>query len=89
MRSVHKSEALSRLTQRPPEITLSIAQAIKRTFGFRKLGILDRLRDLNRREQRRDPIRPEFRETLTQHFEGDVRLLAETIGRNLDHWLGK
>jgi len=84
---VHGSEALSRLTQRPPEVTLSIARALKRAFGLKKIGILDRLRELNRKEQRRNPMRPQFREALTRYFEEDVRLLAATIGRDLDHWL--
>jgi hypothetical protein len=84
----HRSELLSRVTQRPPQGLMKLARAIKRMLGLSRLGVLDVLRNANARTTRRRALSPELRSRIAAGFSDDIRLLELLIHRDLGHWLG-
>ena len=83
----HRTRLLARLTQRPPKVLVSAAKGIKRLTGIKRLGILDRLRQSNRRAATREGLDPHLKEEMKTYFADDVALLGSLIGRDLSHWL--
>ena len=63
-----------------------LAGILKKRLGLPSMGIATRIRDANLSEARRFDD-PALRAQLSDHFAEEVALLAETIGRDLSHWL--
>ena len=84
---VHRSQKLSRFTQRPPRALMSVANGVKRALGISQLGILERVRSVNRETRKREPIPPAFLERLREAFGPEVERLSKMFDRDLSHWL--
>jgi len=83
----HRTKLLARLTQRPPRSLITIAQSVKRVTGIKRLGVLDRIRQTNRRAATRQSLGPELANELRAYFAEDVALLGRLLDRDLSHWL--
>jgi hypothetical protein len=83
----HRTETLARFTQRPPRTLVHAARGIKKVTGIQRFGVLDRLRQSNRRTATRQEISPAFEARLKQYFREDVELLGSLIDRDLSHWV--
>jgi len=83
----HRAESLARFTQRPPRALVRASAAIKRVTGIQRFGVLDRLRQTNRRTASRQEISPAFEGRLKEYFRDDVELLGSLLDRDLSHWV--
>ncbi len=84
---VHLSQTLSRFTQRPPGALMRVANSMKRVLGISQLGILERIRSVNKETRKREPIPPAFLAKLRNAFRPEVERLGGMLGRDLSHWL--
>lgn len=84
---VHRWQWLSNLTQRPPGPALAMAHSMKSALGIDRLGILERVRSVNRELRKREPLDEAFEAELRRGFEPEVRALSRLLGRNLDAWI--
>ncbi len=84
---VARSDKLAQLTERPPEAWVQGARLIRRALGVERIGLLNRLRDINKRFERRQALRPEFRAQLVEAFAPDVQKLQTMLGRDLGIWM--
>lgn len=83
----HRTKLIARLTQRPPRPLIAAATAVKRVTGIKRLGVLNRLRQSNRRAATRQELSPELARELREYFAEDVALLGRLTGRDLGYWL--
>jgi hypothetical protein len=80
---VHRSRLLGRFTQRPPAAIALLARTASRLLHVERLGVMRRLRDLNRERRERRPLDDEFRRRLADVFRDDTARLARVIGHDL------
>ena len=80
---VHRSRLLGRFTQRPPAAIARLARTGARLLRVERLGVMRRLRDLNRERRVRRPLNEEFRRRLADVFREDTAKLARLIGHDL------
>lgn len=85
----HRVGALGDFTQRPPRRLVNAGLRIKEVLGIQHLGLLNRLREMNRVAGRRPKLAPELREKILETYRDDIRRLSRLTGRSLDHWLGE
>ncbi|WP_340267112.1 sulfotransferase domain-containing protein [Sphingobium mellinum] len=78
----HKSRILASLTQIPPPWVRKSSRVLTQLAG-RQLGILSRLRDLNRRSGYKTRIDPSLKEEIRRYYEPDNALLAARFGIRL------
>lgn len=83
----HRISVLGRLTESPPTIVRHGVRTVKRVFGVREFGVLNRVRAINEVAEKRAPLRPAFRAELVDEFREEIALLAELLDRDLSHWL--
>jgi len=83
---VARSGVLARFTERPPEAWRKGAGWIRRIAGIKRIGVLQRLRDMNKQIIQRQPLRPEFRAELVDVFAPEVEKLEHILGRDLRMW---
>jgi len=78
----------NRVVHRPRTATVvRVGAAVKRGLGLRRsLGVWRRLSPLLSRRQRRDPLPPDLRHDLEEHFREDVDRLATLLERDLSAW---
>jgi Sulfotransferase domain len=61
--------------------------AVRGRLGVRRgLGLWRRLDGMNRLDQRRQPLSPEFERTLKRYFAADVARLGRLLNRDLECW---
>lgn len=78
----HKSRLVASLTQIPPPWVRRSSAMLTQLAG-RQLGILARLRDLNRRSGYRIRVDPALKEEIRRYYEADNALLAARFGVRL------
>lgn len=83
----HRLDAVGNFTQRPPRRLVQAGLKAKALLGIDRLGLLNRLRRLNRVEGRRAPLSPELREEILEAYQDDIQRLSQLTGRPLGHWL--
>jgi hypothetical protein len=86
-RRTHRLRLVSRLTQRPLRPVIKTSKALKRRFGFERIGILDWLRRANRIPASRSGLRGELWRKMADTFAEDVALLSSLLGRVFSSWL--
>lgn len=84
---IHRSQLVSRFTQRPPRALMGLANGVKKALGIKQLGFLERVRSVNKETRKRDPISPAFLEKLREAFRPEVARLGSMLDRDLSHWL--
>jgi hypothetical protein len=75
----HRFQRLGRFTQRPPAALVRLGGRCARMLGVRRLGLLRRLREVNRRPYARPPLDPALRQRLTAAFRDDTLRLARVL----------
>jgi hypothetical protein len=85
--SAHKSNLISRLTQRPPERLVGAARAVKSAIGLKNASFLDPIRRLNSRRAVRERLAPAIRRDMVSTFRADVEELSRLLNQDLSHWL--
>jgi hypothetical protein len=85
----HRLGALGDFTQRPPRPLVNAGLRVKEALGIQRLGLLNRLRRINRIGGRRPALAPEVRHTILEAYRDDIRHLSRLTGRSLDRWLGE
>jgi hypothetical protein len=83
----HRHAALATLTERPPKLLLSTTRIVKKTLGIERIGLLKKLKEMNRVPVKRAALPPAFRAQLTEAFRPDIERLASALGRDLSAWL--
>jgi len=83
----HANPHVARFTERPPRAWTAAANLVKRTLGVQELGLLRRLRDINRVAATRPPMNLDLRSMLIDTFHDDIHRLGTLIDRDLTHWL--
>jgi hypothetical protein len=83
----HRAELVARFTQRPPRVLVKAAGQVKRATGIQRLGILERIKQRNRKTARRRALSPAFEAELKDYFREDVARLGDLLGRDLGHWV--
>lgn len=83
----HRLDTVGNFTQRPPRRLVQAGLKAKRLLGIERLGLLNRLRRLNRIDGRRAPMTPVLRETILESYRDDILRLSRLTGRPLHHWL--
>jgi len=80
---------LGKFTQCPPEGLLRAYGYVKDRVGIKNSGhlLMQILRKINLVFRAREPLRAEFRRTLTKDFEQDIRMLERIIDRDLGYWV--
>lgn len=78
----------NRVIHRPRSADLvRVAAALKRRLGVRRsLGVWRLVSPLLSRQQRREPLNPETRRELEEHFRPDVEHLASLVDSDLSSW---
>jgi len=85
----HRIRWLGQFTQCPPEGLLRAYGYFKDRVGIKNSGhlLMQILRKTNSVSRVREPLRTEFRRTLTKDFEQDIRILERIIDRDLSYWV--
>jgi hypothetical protein len=80
---------LGQFTQCPPKGLLRTYRYVKDRVGIKNFGhlLMQILRKTNSVSLVREPLRIEFRRTLTKDFEQDIRILERIIDRDLSYWV--
>lgn len=79
----HKSKLVASLTQIPPPWVRKSSALLTQLAG-RQLGILSRLRDLNRGSGYRTRVTPELKEEIRRYYEADNAQLLARFGVSLN-----
>jgi hypothetical protein len=64
-----------------------VSGRLKHLLGVESWGFTEKLQRKNLVIKPRPPLRPEFREVLTAHFDADVAKLQALSGRDLSRWM--
>lgn len=83
----HKIGWIGNFTQRPPGELVAILLGIKKIFGIQRLGFLDTLRNVNKKNKKRVPLTKKIKKQLIQEYSKDIEKLSLLTNRNLDHWM--
>ena len=83
---VHRSPAVARFAKRTPAPLEKLWRAVKRSTGFKGLGLMDRIHAMNTKPVKREPIDSELRGSIREAFADDVAWLGKQLGRDLSHW---
>ncbi|MDQ1256007.1 MAG: hypothetical protein QG656_602 [Candidatus Hydrogenedentes bacterium] len=83
----HRHAALATLTERPPKFWVNTARIVKKALGIERIGLLKKLKEMNREPVKREALPPAFRAQLTEAFRPDIERLAAALGRDLSAWL--
>lgn len=75
--------------ENPPPFVRSTANFVKKSLGVNRLGLLDPLKNMNRKTTKRTPISPPLRKVLVDRFQDDVERLSELLDRDLTHWIAR
>lgn len=78
----HKSKLVASVTQIPPPWVRRSSAILTRLAG-RQLGIVSRLREMNRAKGYRQAIDTSLKEEIRQYYASDNRLLRDRIGAHL------
>jgi hypothetical protein len=84
---IHKLSWLGKFSEKPPQILVKTAMNTKQILGLKRLGILDGIREVNRKVIDRKPLRDNFRSKLIYEFKDDVEKLSHIFNKDLSHWL--
>jgi len=82
----HKNMILAFFTQSPPRWLVRFAFSIKKLFRIENLGILEKIRVINRSTKPRTKLDNDFRSKLADYFKSDISKLSKLIERDLNHW---
>lgn len=83
----HRLSAVGNFTQRPPRRLVRAGLRAKKLLGIERLGLLKRLRSINRVDGRRAPLSPRMRARILAAYRDDIERLSELTGRPLEDWL--
>jgi len=84
---IHRHALLARLIERPPRFWTASARMIKNTLGLQSIGLLKRMREINKVPVKRSPMPQALRRRLVEEFRDDILKLQAILGRDLSHWL--
>lgn len=82
----HKYGWLGYITQRPPYPWRYIADSLKKIIGIERIGVLNKIRQLNARKESRKPLSPDFRAELANEFREDIEKLSRILDKDLSSW---
>lgn len=82
----HRYEWLSDLVLSPPKSLQPAVWAFRNYARRRKPRVIEAAKSYLKLEQKRSPLRPEFRQELTEHFRPQVEQLETLLGCSLSHW---
>ena len=83
----HLIPFLGKLTEKPPAVLVATADRLKKILGIESLGIVNKIRNINREEFERPPLDPQFRSYLVDEFKDEVSKLSNILNQDLSHWL--
>jgi len=83
---VNQSRFVARLTERGAG-RFRLVSRLKKLVGLRNVSLRQKLRQINQRNVRREPLPSAVRRQLADFFEADIRELERVTGRNMDTWL--
>lgn len=81
-----KNQRLGSFLTQPPAAVRKIGDLYKRITGATHVPIKGRIWQKNMTTPERQPISPEFRQELIDHFSADIDQLAVMLDRDLSHW---
>lgn len=87
-RKVHRIGWIGNFTQHPPELPLvrPLVRFAKRALGVSELGLMDRIRNWNRKTPTKRTVDPQFRRELLNFYRTDIETLARLTQRDLAAW---
>jgi hypothetical protein len=89
-RKAHKYKWLAILTQRPPAPLIKtvgyLNQKIKSLFGIERFGVINKLRDLNRQQVKKQQLSRGLQESIIENYKDDIDTLSSLTGRDLSAW---
>ncbi|MEW5855955.1 MAG: sulfotransferase domain-containing protein [Cyanobacteriota bacterium] len=83
----HQFSLIAKFTQSPPLPLLKIAMKFKETLGLEKLGVIDKIRQSNKRVRPRKVLKVDFRAELINEFREDIEKLSRLVDKDLNHWI--
>jgi len=81
-RRYHRHKLVANFVNRPPRCLVAVSQYVKRALGLKRIGIIDRMRNWNLREERRY-IDKDLTHEMEEHYRAEVRKLESLLGRRL------
>jgi hypothetical protein len=66
---------------------LQTLKQVANRAGIKNTGLFQMMNEANTRQTAREPLSASFENELIEFFDEDIRLLANLLDRNLDHWL--
>lgn len=83
----NRSRWLGQLVRRPPASLLSLAAFARKTLGLKRLGIANKIRQLNEREKPTHfQISNSLRQQIRHELSTDRQLLESILGYPIDDW---
>lgn len=86
LHKVHHSPRLARFIKHTPAPITGALRFVKGLTGIQQLGWMDRLKQLNTKPVKRQPLDPALRQTVYDIFADDIAFLGHQLGRDLSHW---
>lgn len=83
----HRISFLGKLTEKPPEVLTETVKSLKQSLGIKSLGIVKKIRTINREEFERPPLDTKFRNYLVDEFKDEIVKLSNILNTDLSHWL--
>lgn len=83
----HRIPAIARFSKNTPASLVRTWSFTKNIIGLRRLGLLDKLHDLNTRPVPRAAIPCALRDEIKGAFATEIKLLSDKLQRDLSHWL--
>jgi len=81
-----KNELFANIITKPPSFILRFSKIVKKIFRIKKIGLRNKLKDLNQRAVQRVPLSKELRIKLIKNYEVEVAKLSSLTGRDLSSW---
>ena len=83
----HRISLLGKFTEKPPKLLLDKTNQFKQLLGIKSLGIIKKIRNINREEFKRPPLNPKFRAFLVHEFTDEVNKLSDILNIDFSHWI--
>lgn len=82
-----KNSFLGDLTRRPPAFIGVLVAFVKKITGIKELNVLNKLREFNEYETKREPLNEDMKRKIIDNYSEDIRKLEVIVNRDLKEWL--
>lgn len=82
-----RNEKAGAFLKKPPPGFMRVVNIVKKILGIEKLGIKDKLTNLNQKNTQRNALEGDIRIKIIKNYKYDIAILSTLTNKDLTHWL--